>query len=112
VARHQPAAQSKRNHAGLMGHVHIYVPPVIETLAQAGTCPDCGKRTRFLIFTYEWYGPDATCILCGRSFNEEGWTALPFIRGSRQKEIARARERFRTTVAIGFEEMLRRANEP
>ena len=95
-----------------MGHVHIYAPPVIEKHAQAGTCPDCGARTRFLVFTYEWHGPDATCIKCGRSFNEDGWAALPFVRGSRQKEIAQVRDRFRKTVAIGFDEMLRRANAP
>lgn len=59
-------------------------------------------------YTYEWHGPDGTCILCGRSFNEDGWVPLPFVRGSRAKEIASAKERFRHTKAIGTDELLRR----
>lgn len=94
-----------------MGEVHIYRPECITKHATAGKCADCGERTRFLTFTYEWFGPDATCIKCGRSFNEDGWVGLPFVRGSRQKEITRAKERFRKTIAIGVDEMLRRANE-
>ncbi len=94
-----------------MGHLHILRPECITKHAESGTCPDCGQRTRFLSYTFEWFGPDATCIKCGRSFNEDGWVPLPFVRGSRQKEIARAKDRFRRTVAIGVDEMLRRAKE-
>lgn len=89
-------------------NVHLYAPSVVEKKAVACTCPDCGQRTRLLMFTYEWFGSDATCIKCGRSFNEDGWVALPFVRGSRAKEIAKAKERFRHTKAIGMEEVLRR----
>ena len=90
-------------------NVHIYSPPCVTKSAVAGTCPDCGRRTRFLAYSYEWYGWHATCIRCGRSFNEDEWVPLPFVRGARQKEIAGAKERFRRTVAIGVDEMLRRA---
>jgi len=90
-------------------HIHIYAPPCLTKHAHAATCPDCGKRTRLLTFTYEWFGPDMTCIRCGRSFNEEGWVPLPFVRGSRAKEIARVKERFRRTKAIGVDKMLRRS---
>ena len=93
-----------------MGYVHIYAPSCITKHAFSGTCPDCGQRTRFLTFTYEWYGPDSTCIKCGRSWSDGEWMPLPFTRGSRRKEISRARERFRCTRAIGVDEMLRRAN--
>lgn len=92
----------------VMGHVHIYRPTVIEKRAVACTCPDCGQRTRILWYSYEWFGPDGTCIKCGRSFNEDGWVRLPFVRGSRQKEIQKARERFRHTRAIGVDAMLKR----
>ena len=87
---------------------HILCPEVVEKKAVAGTCPDCGQRTRFLTFTYEWFGPDATCIKCGRSFNEDGWAALPFVRQSRAKEIQRAKDRFRHTTAIGVDALLAR----
>ena len=98
----------------MMGHIHIHIlsPEVITKHATSGTCPDCGQRTRFLGFSYEWYSGDQTCIKCGRSFNEDGWVPLPFVRGSRQKEIARIKDQFRRTVAIGVDEMLRRANAP
>lgn len=89
---------------------HILRPEVVTKHATSGTCPDCKQRTRFLSYSYEWFDPDATCIKCGRSFNEDGWVPLPFVRGSRQKEITRAKERFRNTVAIGVDEMLRRAD--
>ena len=92
-----------------MSHVHIYAPRCVEKYAIAGVCLDCKKRTRFLTFTYEWHGPDSTCIRCGRSWSDGEWTPLPFVRGSRQKEIARAKERFRRTTPIGVDEMLRRA---
>ena len=93
----------------MMDYVHIYAPSCVTKHATAGTCPDCGARTRFLVFTYEWYGADATCIKCGRSWSGGEWMPLPFVRGSRQKEIARVKDRFRRTKAIGVDEMLRRA---
>jgi hypothetical protein len=89
-------------------NVHIYAPQCVEKRAIACTCPDCGKRTRILTYTYEWFGPDGTCILCGRSFNEDGWVPLPFVRGSRTKEITKAKERFRHTKAMGRDEFLPR----
>lgn len=82
---------------------HILRSVVITKQATAGNCPDCGKRTRFLCYTYEWFDPDCTCILCGRSFNADGWVRLPFMRGSREHEIKRAKARFRDAVAIGLE---------
>lgn len=90
-------------------NVHIHAPPCVTKHATAAVCPDCGKRTRLLTFTYEWYAPYMTCIRCGRSFNEDGWVPLPFVRGARVKEIALAKDRFRRTKAIGVDEMLRRA---
>lgn len=88
--------------------LHILRPECVTKSAPSGVCPDCKRRTRFLTYTYEWFGPDCTCIRCGRSFNEDGWMQLPFVRGSRQKEIARARERFRRTKAIGVDVLLAR----
>ena len=78
--------------------VHIYAPRPTRKSAVAATCPDCGKRTRMLSFFYEWHGWDSTCIKCGRSWSDGEWMDLPFIRGARQKEIERAKDRFRRTV--------------
>lgn len=90
--------------------VHVLYSEVVEKYARSGTCPDCKKRTRFAIYTYEWFDTDMTCLRCGRSFNEDGWVPLTFERRSRQKALSRAKERFRNTVAIGVDEMLRRVN--
>lgn len=84
---------------GSTTRVHILRPECVTKSAIGGTCPDCKQRTRFLTYSYEWYGPDSTCIKCGRSFNEDGWVNLPFVRGSREKEIKRAKDRFRNTAA-------------
>jgi ribosomal protein L37AE/L43A len=91
-----------------MGHVHIYAPPCVSKHAIAGNCPDCKKRTRFLTLTYEWHGPDATCIKCGRSFSDGEWMPLPFVRDAREKEIARAKDRFRRAAPIGVDAMMNR----
>jgi len=80
-----------------MTYVHVYAPPCTSKHVLTGTCPDCGKRSRFLTFSYEWYGPDSTCIRCGRSWSDGEWMPLPFVRGARQKEIDRAKARFRNT---------------
>lgn len=93
----------------MAGYVHICRPEVVTKRAIAATCPDCKQRTRLLAYSYEWYGPDYTCIKCGRSFNEEAWCALPFVRGARAKEIKRAKERFRATVAIGVDALIAKA---
>lgn len=91
--------------------IHVYAPECIEKYATSGTCPDCKQRTRFLSYSYEWFEPDCTCIKCGRSFNADGWVPLPFVRGSRQKEIARAKRRFKSTIAIGVDAMIKRMEQ-
>jgi len=86
---------------------HIYAPECVTKHAAVFDCPDCKQRSRLLSYSYEWHDPDGTCIKCGRSFNADGWVPLPFVRGSREKEIARAKARFRSTNVIGLNEHLR-----
>lgn len=93
----------------MSGYVHIYRPECITKHATSGKCPDCKQRTRFLILTFEWHGERATCMKCGRSFEDGEWLPLPFERGARAKEIARAKQSWRDAKPIGVEEMLRRA---
>lgn len=81
--------------ARVMPTVHIYAPPVTERFIRAGNCPDCGKRTRFLGWCYEWHGPTQVCIRCGRTWQDGEWMPLPFMRGARAHNIAEAKARWR-----------------
>ncbi len=46
----------------------------------------------------EYFGPTSFCLRCGREWQEGEWMELPFIRQSRQKNIAYAKKHWR---AIG-----------
>ena len=65
----------------------------------AGVCPDCGKRTRFLTWYYEWYGPTQVCLRCGRVWQDGEWMPLPSTRGARAQSIAKAKARWRQSGA-------------
>ena len=56
----------------------------------AGVCLDCKKPTRFLTIMYEWYGPDATCVRCGRRWSDGEWMPLTFERHARRRSIKAA----------------------
>jgi len=85
--------------------VHIHAPPTNEKRLHRKRCPDC-KRARawFASFFQEWYGWRSTCLHCGRSFEGGEWLALPFMRGSRAAEIARAKARYRNVKVIPLKE--------
>lgn len=74
-----------------MSTVHIHAPRPCKRMVQWYVCQDCKKQSPFAILVYDWYGPEMTCMRCGRHYNEDGWCALDFIRNSRQisKESAR-----------------------
>ena len=76
------------------GRIHVCTPQGYR-FAHAGTCLDCGKRTRFIGVHYEWYGPDKTCLRCGRSWSDGEWMPLDFVRQSRQRSIEAAKTAFR-----------------
>ena len=82
-----------------MTNLHIYAPPAIERRIVADICPDCGKRSRFICFFYEWHGWSETCLRCGRHFEDGEWMPLDFVRGSRQKSIDAAKERWRRNAS-------------
>jgi Zn ribbon nucleic-acid-binding protein len=75
--------------------VHIYAPPATHRFVLAKTCPDCGKRTRMLGWSYEWHGASLTCLRCGREWQGGEWMPLPFIRGAMAHNIAEAKARWR-----------------
>lgn len=83
----------------MLNSVHIHAPQATQKSAHATTCPDCEKRTRMLCFFTPYYGWDSTCILCGREWQDSMWCPLDFVRGIRQKNIERAKARFRRKVA-------------
>jgi hypothetical protein len=81
-----------------MGVIHIHAPMPIGKHVHSGTCPDCKRRSRFIGWSYEWYGASNTCLRCGREWQDGEWMPLPFMRGARQHNIDAAKRRFR---AIG-----------
>ena len=84
----------------LMAHVHICAPQG-ERFAHAGTCLDCGKRTRFIGVSYLWYGPDKVCLRCGRRWSDGEWMPLDFVPQSRQKSIDGMKATFRRAGGPG-----------
>ena len=75
-------------------NIHIYAPKPDMRIITVGTCPDCGKRTRFIALHTPWLGWLHVCIRCGRRFRDGEWMPLDFVRGSRQKSIEQAKTRF------------------
>jgi hypothetical protein len=63
--------------------VHILCPPTVDRRVLWQDCPDCKKRSPIAYLFYEWYGPNGTCMRCGREYNEEGWVRAPLMRGWR-----------------------------
>lgn len=80
--------------------IHICAPKG-EKFIHSGTCPDCGKRTRFIGITYLWYGSDSCCLRCGRRWSDGEWMPLHFEPQSRQKSIERMKRAFRTAGGPG-----------
>lgn len=74
--------------------IHIYAPQATAKAVHAGTCLDCGRRTRFLQFFTPWHGWDVTCLRCGRQWQDSEWMPLDFVRQSRQKSVAAAKDRW------------------
>lgn len=84
-----------------MDNIHILISPTMRKLIYADKCPDCNKRSRFIRFCYEWYGPSDTCLKCGRQWNDGEWMPLDFVRGSRKKNIDSAKAHWRMTAKQG-----------
>jgi hypothetical protein len=77
------------------GSLHICAPPVVKHDARKMRCPDCKKESLVLTFFYEWYGPDSTCLRCGRRWSDGEWMPLDFVRGARRKSKESAKRRWR-----------------
>jgi NMD protein affecting ribosome stability and mRNA decay len=78
-----------------MSIVHIHAPKATAKRVIAGHCPDCKKRSRFLVFHTPWYGNNQTCLRCGREWADGEWMRFPFVRGAREASIATAKMRWR-----------------
>ncbi len=76
-------------------NIHIHAPQATSKRATATNCPDCKKRTRMLGFFVPWYGWDSTCLRCGRHWVDGEWTPLDFMRGARERNVDRAKTRWR-----------------
>lgn len=78
-----------------MSLVHIYAPsPTMKAIVRC-YCPDCKKQSWFTRICFEWFGPDETCLRCGREWKDKEWMALPFMRGARKYNIKSAKSRYR-----------------
>ena len=80
---------------------HICAPAPIECTLMRGYCSTCDRKSWAVSFYYEWYGPSATCLRCGESWNEEGMEERPFCRGWRQMSIDGAKSLWRRYRAAG-----------
>ena len=78
-----------------MSSIHICSPPRTEQRIVSGKCSDCKKFSRFIQFFYEWYGPNETCLKCGRQWNDGEWMPLDFTRGIRKQNIEKAKKIYR-----------------
>ena len=78
-----------------MSDLHICAPPVTDRRARVTECPDCKKPSLVLTFYFEWYGPDSTCLRCGRRWSDGEWMPLPFERGARRNSIKSAMKHWR-----------------
>lgn len=84
-------------------NIHIHAPTAYSKFVRSGRCPDCKRWSRFIGLSYEWYGANQTCLKCGRSWSDGEWMPLDFVRGSRAKSIASAKERWRGAVVVPLE---------
>ncbi len=75
--------------------VHICAPQPWAVRLVRFRCSTCERRTFHVVASYEWYGPDGTCLRCGERFNEDGRAERPFARGWREKSKADARKFYR-----------------
>jgi hypothetical protein len=73
-----------------MSSIHINAPQATAKKADFRECPDCGKRSLFLSFFTPWYGWSATCLRCGRNWQDGEWMALVFYRHARRDNIRSA----------------------
>jgi len=74
--------------------VYIHAPRYVARHIFAGHCFDCKRRTRFLAWSYEWYGAEVVCIRCGRHWSGGEWMTLPSYRYARRDSIADAKARW------------------
>lgn len=78
--------------------VHIHFTRTHDMGIRRGQCPDCNRFSFFLWFYQNWYGPDETCLRCGRRWEDGEWCSLPFCRTARQDSIDAAKARWRRGI--------------
>ena len=75
--------------------VHICAPRPTSRALISAVCPDCERATQIISIYYEWYGPSATCIRCGRTWQDGEWMPLAFSRTARRDNIRAAKKAYR-----------------
>lgn len=77
--------------------IHIHAPAPERKSIRWDNCPDCKKRSPFVTFFYEWYGPNSTCMRCGRRWSDGEWMPLDFCRTARADSKRDARRYYKAT---------------
>ena len=80
--------------------IHIQAPRATAKRIQAGQCPDCKKRTRFVGFFTPWYGWSDTCLRCGRNWKCGERISLPFMPRARAANITAAKKQWRAMPPV------------
>jgi hypothetical protein len=57
-------------------------------------CPTCKTRRRMVESWYVWYGPHASCTVCGDSWSDGERQPRPFARGWRKEAVAHAKREY------------------
>ena len=77
----------------VIGHIHDPEPVIRKKFRSH--CPTCKSRRTMVGWWYEWYGWDVTCLGCGEQWSGEEMCERPFERGWRQRNIERAKRRWK-----------------
>ena len=78
-----------------MSNLHICAPKADRAIAIKKDCPACKRPSLLIGASYEWYGPDVTCIRCGRNWKSGEWMTLDFHRNARRDNIRAAKRAYR-----------------
>lgn len=75
------------------GEIHVYSPSVTKYEVAERNCPVCGCYSRILIECWDWYSPQATCLMCGDAWSDGELLERPFCPGWREERIEKAKKR-------------------
>lgn len=76
-------------------NIHINLSKPSEISIHRFNCLDCKKHAYAISFFQDFYGPQTTCLFCGREYIEGQKVPLDFLKGVRLKNKQAAKKHFR-----------------